>query len=78
MVKKYANPWNLTPQQSATMDAICKAGCHKAAAKALGLSIKTVEAHAQHAGESMGLHRDRLRKYLEWDRWMRRREGAAS
>jgi FixJ family two-component response regulator len=78
MVKKYDNPWNLTPQQSATMDAVCTHGCQKTAAKALGLSIKTVEQHTWHAAQSMGLAGNRLRKYIEWDRWMQRREGAAS
>lgn len=77
MVKRYANPWNLTPQQAAVMDAVCIHGCQKAAAKVLGLSIKTVEAHAQHAGESMGMD-GKLLKYIHWDRWMQRREGAAS
>lgn len=77
MVKKYDNPWNLTPQEAATMDAICTHDSHKAAAKALGLSTKTVEAHAQRAGENMGFPGSRLRKYIEWDRWMRRRKGAA-
>jgi len=77
MVKKYDNPWNLTPQESATMDAICTHDSHKAAARALGLSIKTVEAHAQEAGVRMGMGGSRLRKYIEWDRWMQRRGGAA-
>lgn len=76
MVKKYDNPWNLTPRQAATMDAVCTHGCQKLAADDLGISIKTVEVHCHDAGVRMRA-RTHIGKYLEWDRWMRRRGGAA-
>ena len=70
MVKKYDNPWNLTPGQVEVMDAICTHGCQKLAAAALGLSVKTVQAHADKAGQRIGA-RTMLAKYLAWDRWRR-------
>ncbi len=70
MVKKYANPWNLTDGQAAAMDAMVRHGCAKRAADALGISIKTVEAHTAEAGIKMG-RGTRLTKYLQWDRWRR-------
>ena len=69
-MKKYDNPWNLTPGQARVMNAICAHGCHKLAAQALGLSVKTIELHASHVGLRMGT-RTMLQKYLEWDRWTR-------
>lgn len=76
MVKKYANPWNLTDRQAAAMDAMVQHGCAKRAADALGISIKTIktiEAHNAEASLKMG-RAPRLVKYLQWDRW---RRGAA-
>lgn len=70
MVKKYANPWNLTNRQAAAMDAMVQHGCAKRAADALGISIKTIEAHTAEAGLKMG-RATRLAKYLQWDRWRR-------
>ena len=71
-MKKYDNPWNLTPGQARAMDAICTSGCHKRAAQVLGLSVKTIESHADQAGRRMGT-KSKLHKYLEWDRWTRRK-----
>lgn len=69
-MKKYPNPWNLTDGQAAAMDAMVTHGCAKRAADALGLSVKTIEAHTAEAGLKMG-HATRLAKYLQWDRWRR-------
>lgn len=76
-MKKYDNPWNLTRAQARAMDAICTHGCHKLAANALGLSIKTIEAHSTQAGFRMR-SRTMLQKYLEWDRWMRNRASGST
>ena len=65
-----ANPWGLTPGQARVMSAICTHGCQKLAARALGISVPTVEAHVTQAGRRMA-PRTRLGKYLAWDRWMR-------
>ena len=64
------NPWGLTPHQAAAMDAVCEHGCHKLAARALGVSVKTIEAHVQKASVRM-CTRTTLSKYLAWDRWRR-------
>lgn len=73
---KYPNPWNLTPQQEATMDAICETGCIKLAARTLGISPKTIEAHVWRATERMGLSGSpgHLRKYVLWTEWRTRQK----
>ncbi len=65
-----SNPWGLTPAQLKAMQAVCTHGCIKLAARALGISKRTIECHVWVAGEKMG-YRTYLAKYLEFDRWMR-------
>lgn len=65
------NPWGLTPRQSDVMDAMCKHGCQKLAARALNISTDTVVQHIWMANQRMGFHTGNLTKYLEWDRWRR-------
>lgn len=65
---KYPNPWDLTPRQADTMDAMCEHGCHKLAARALGLSASTLQANIFDANRKMGSLLG-VRKYIVWDRW---------
>jgi hypothetical protein len=63
-----SDPWGLTSAQVRVMNSICDHGCHKLAARALGLSVKTVELHAWQVGLLMKSGRG-LAKYLAWDRF---------
>jgi FixJ family two-component response regulator len=62
------NPWGLTPRQAEAMDAVIETGCHKLAARKLGVEVKTLEGHTQHAREKIGTP-GRLTHMLLWDRW---------
>ena len=74
---KPASEWVITEAQSRALDAIVKHGCNKAAANALGLSVKTVEAHVVAVRANNGWWmKPRLLCFLEWDRY--RRDGAHS
>lgn len=64
------NPWGLTAAQAAVVQATVDQGCNKAAARSLGLSIKTVEAHLTSARNKMR-ERNRIRMVILWDRWAR-------
>lgn len=71
-------PWGLTPSEAEVMDAVVEHGSHKGAARALGRSIKTVEAHSCAAGQKIGGQLSRIRRYIEWDRWRRANPSEAS
>lgn len=64
------NPWNLTPRQCDTLDALIETGCDKRAADMLGVSVKRVSQHLINARARMrGLNR--MQAILEWDRYTR-------
>lgn len=60
----------MTTQQTAVLNALCKTGSAKGAARALDISPKTVEEHFRRAKEKFGIGQ-RLICLLEWDRWAR-------
>jgi len=73
----HEHPFGVTGAQARAMDAVCSTGSHKAAARALGITPKTVEVHCAAAGERMRLRgaispeTGALGKYLAWDRHRR-------
>lgn len=75
MTKAADNPWGLTQSEAAVFDAMCEHGSTKRAARHLGLSTKTIEAHCSSGGSKMDAVGDRLRKFICWDRF---RRGASS
>ena len=75
---KSENPWGLTEAQASAMDEMCKHGCIKAAARALNISPKTMEAHCYQAGKRMNMRGRVLTKYIIWDRWRRGSEQRAA
>jgi DNA-binding NarL/FixJ family response regulator len=62
------SPWKLTSIEANTMDAVCKHGSQKGAARALNISVATVKDHCRGAGKKIE-PKDRLTRYLKWDRW---------
>lgn len=66
----HPNPWGLTAGQARVMTAWCETGCHKLASAALGLTVKSIEAHCHKAHRKIGA-RTSVQKLLLWDRWMR-------
>lgn len=67
---KHDNPWNLTPQQGATLSALAEVGCGKKVGRELGISYKTVEQHVAQAKLRMGLEH-RVSAVVAWDRFCR-------
>lgn len=73
---------NLTPRESETLQAIIDTGCHKSAARRIGIAIKTVDCHAcgalaayrDHTGDKFA---PRLRMLIDFDRAQRAPGGAA-
>lgn len=73
------NPWGLTPREAETITAIVDTGCHKRAARKLGVSQLTTEQHMRNVRRKMGAGEgDRLRVYLMWDRHLRGTNGHQS
>ena len=70
MAKETANPWSLTPAEAAAFDAVIEHGCHKLAAKALCIAVKTVECHCHKGGVKIGGDH-KISRYIKWDRWRR-------
>ena len=64
------NPWGMTAMECVVFDAMVRLGCGKRVAKALRLSIKTVENHCWNGGQKMG-DNTRLIRYIKWDRFRR-------
>lgn len=62
------NPWGLTQLQAAAMDAVAKTGCHKAAARQLGVEPSTIQSRIEQSRLKIGTP-GRLLHMLEWDRW---------
>ena len=62
------NPWGLSTGQASVMRALCSTGSTKGAARALGISPKTVEEQFRRAKEKFGVM-PRVVYLLEWDRW---------
>lgn len=64
------NPWNLSDRQVEVMDALCKTGTDKGAARELGLVVKTIETHSTIARAKMQAP-NRTLAILAWDRFNR-------
>lgn len=56
------------------MSAVIEHGCHKSAAKALGIEPHTVEVHLGNVTKKMP-QRHRLQRLIAWDRWARQQGG---
>lgn len=65
-----ATPWGLTPAQVKALDAVVDCGCDKEAARRLGVTKKTIEAHT-HAARKLMQVRNRVLMVLAYDRWKR-------
>jgi DNA-binding CsgD family transcriptional regulator len=68
-VQPKTSPWQLSPREAATMDAMVQHGCQKSAARMLHKSIKTIELHCSNARKKIGGHG--VSPYVQWDRWRR-------
>ena len=64
------NPWSLTPRQCDAMDAMVAGCCHKAAARAMGISGKTLQCYIGKIKRKMG-GRNIMANAILWDRWRR-------
>lgn len=64
------NPWGLTRQEAAAMQAVTEQGCYKRAADAMNISPKTIAHHLTHARRRMGIE-SRIAAILEFDRQQR-------
>lgn len=69
--KTYDNPWSLTPTECAVMDAVCRYGCGKLAAVALGKTENALFKRTHVIGKKMGHQSTLLIKALMWDRFRR-------
>jgi len=70
MTKKKSNPWGLTPREEQLMDTVILWGGSKAAARELGMAVKTAEAHMLRIRKRMGINdRSQFRHLLMWDRF---------
>jgi hypothetical protein len=63
------NPWGISPAEARAMDAFIEHGCHKEAARKLGLSVKTIETHCRVARERMFQQGTGIKYLIMWDRW---------
>lgn len=59
--------FNLSTAEARSVQAVCDHGCNKAAAKALGISVRTLEAQLWKAKAKAG-YATRLEFLLAWDR----------
>ena len=64
------NPWGLTPRQCEVLAAVIETGCNKLASKALGLELRTTEAHLHAAYKRIGVG-SRIVALVAFDRWNR-------
>lgn len=71
MMTKTPNPWNLTPKECKTLDAVCEHGSIRLAALAVHRSRHTLMQHTRKAGVKMGNSHSIVLKCLMWDRWKR-------
>ena len=62
------NPWGLTDREGEVLDALLEHGTSKYAAKALGLSHRTVEAHLRNIIPKMPAG-NKMKVVVLWDRW---------
>jgi DNA-binding NarL/FixJ family response regulator len=67
------NSWGLTPRETECMRLYIAYGSQKRVASVVGLSIKTVEIHIQHAKRKINPVCDRyaLMPFIAFDRWDR-------
>lgn len=75
--------WALSPQQKASIEAVIKTGSNKGAARALGISVKTVDHHMLQVIDKSGCRDQyaagygaRLLTVLAYDRATRTEGGA--
>lgn len=62
------NPWNLTPREADSLDAMLSRGTMKAAARALGIEVPTLDTHLRHARDKMKPPH-KLGHFIAWARW---------
>lgn len=68
------NPWGIPPGELKAVRAVCEHGTTKGAARALNLSVKTIDFHLASAKKRMGV-RFGLHVLLWIDRWERSQLG---
>lgn len=66
------NPWKLTDREQEVLSLVGKTGTSKMAARALGISHRTVEVYLCRVREKMGVAHTLLAA-IEWDRYVFRR-----
>lgn len=79
-LRNQVSPWGLSPRQAELMDVLVTLGCFKRAAKALGVTLKTVEVMASNVAEKMTYRSpeldNRVLRIVAWDRWRRSQSAA--
>ena len=65
------NPWGLTRCQHDALKAMIEHGSAKGAVRAIGVSVKTLEAHIGQARERMKADFGRVNVLIVFDRWER-------
>lgn len=65
---RIALPWGLTPGEMASIEAVAETGSGAAAAKKLGLSVRTVECRVSACCKKMGVE-NRTLAVLAFARW---------
>jgi len=64
------NPWNLTEREATAMTAVIQHGRSKTAARAMGISHRTVEVYFCGARKKMGVS-SLVQAAVAWDRHLR-------
>lgn len=72
MRSKSSSPWGLTPREIEVMDMVVLRGSQKAAAREMGMALKTLETHMFRAKRKLGItNSSSFQHLLKWDRFRR-------
>jgi DNA-binding CsgD family transcriptional regulator len=67
-----AKAWKLTQRQRETLDRICDLGCQKLAARAMGITTRTIQVNLNNMRHENGLQLvPPLKVLLAWDAYRR-------
>ena len=64
------NPWNLSDREAAAMTAVIEHGRAKTAARAMGISHRTMEVYSSAVRRKMGVN-SLVQAAVAWDRYLR-------
>lgn len=65
------NPWGLTKLEAEAIDALCRHGCYKGAAREIGVNVDRIYLRMRSVREKMPNGPSRMLCILTWDRWRR-------